>query len=167
VLELLAAKPSTTEPSTKPKPVEPAVATQPPVHPFSNIKEMSYQPPHECNFATTLTKPAKDLAYHYVTPIQTPQTAVDIYSKSMKAPLVTLSPEELFAISSEVRNRLHEAIMPKRVSAETVSTHALIEEVSDEGTIIKVPDVYETYINNLAPVECPISLNVAHESHAL
>jgi hypothetical protein len=85
----------------------------------------------------------------------------------MKAPLVTLSLEELFAISPEVRNRLHEAIMPKRVLAKTISTHALIEEVSDKETIIKVPDIYETYINNLAPGECPIPLNVAHESHVL
>jgi hypothetical protein len=40
----------------------------------------------------------------------------------------------------------------------TVSTHALIEQVpdevsSEEETSITIPDVYETYINSLAPGE--------------
>jgi hypothetical protein len=30
---------------------KPAAMTQPPAHPFTNVKETSYQPPHECNFA--------------------------------------------------------------------------------------------------------------------
>jgi hypothetical protein len=58
--------------------------------------------------------------------------------------------------------------MPKQVHNETVSTHALIEQVPDDKeTSITVPDVYETYINSLAPGERPIPLNVAQESHAL
>jgi hypothetical protein len=86
----------------------------------------------------------------------------------MQAPLVTLLPEELFAISHKVCNRLHEAITPKRVLNETVSTHTLIEQVpDDEETSITVPDVYETYINSLALGERPIPLNVAQESHVL
>jgi hypothetical protein len=49
-----------------------------------------------------------------------------------------------------------------------VSTHALIEQVSDDKeTSITIPDVYETYINSLAPGERPIPLNVSQESHAL
>jgi hypothetical protein len=48
----------------------------------------------------------------------------------------------------------------------------LIEQVpdellSEEETSITVPDVYETYINSLAPGERPIPLNVAQESHVL
>jgi hypothetical protein len=144
-------------PPSQPAPVEkPMTTTQPPVHPFANVKETSYQPPHECNFAAAATKPTKDKepAYHYVAPIQNPCTVVNVYNKSMQAPLVTLSPEELFAISPEVRNRLREAITPKWVLSETVSTHALIEQVpDDEETSITVPDVYETYINSLAPGE--------------
>jgi hypothetical protein len=46
--------------------------------------------------------------------------------------------------------------------------NALIEQVpDDEETSITVPDVYETYINSLAPGERPIPLNVAQELHAL
>jgi hypothetical protein len=94
-------------PPSQPALVEkPMTMTQPPVHPFANVKETSYQPPHEHNFATTPAKPAKDKepAYHYVAPIQNPHTVIDVYNKSMQAPLITLSPEELFAILPEVRN---------------------------------------------------------------
>jgi hypothetical protein len=159
---------STTKPT--PPPEKPTTTTQPPLHPFANIVETSYQPPHERNFAAAPAKPAKEKepAYHYVAPIQNPRTVVDVYNKSMQTPHITLSPEELYAISPEVRNRLREAITPKRVLNETVSTHALIEQVpDDEETSITVPDVYETYINSLAPGEHPIPLNVAQESHAL
>jgi hypothetical protein len=80
--------------------------TQPPLHPFTNIAETSYQLPHERNFAAAATKPAKDKepAYHYVAPIQNPRTVSDVYNKSMQSPHITQSPEELFAISPEVRN---------------------------------------------------------------
>jgi hypothetical protein len=100
-------------PLSQPAPADkPTTMTQPPLHPFTNVKETSYQPPHEHNFAATPTKPAKDKepAYHYVAPIQNPCTVIDVYNKSIQAPLVTLSPEELFAIFPEVHNQLHEAI---------------------------------------------------------
>jgi hypothetical protein len=94
-------------PLSQPALVEkPTTMTQPPVHPFANVKETSYQPPHERNFAAAPAKPAKDKepAYHYVAPIQNPCTVIDIYNKLMQAPLITLLPEELFAISPEVHN---------------------------------------------------------------
>jgi hypothetical protein len=96
-----------TQPLSQPAPAEkPVATTQPPVHPFANIKETSYQPPHKCNFAAAPAKPAKDKepAYHYIAPIQNSHTVIDVYNKSMQAPLVTLLPEELFAISPEVHN---------------------------------------------------------------
>jgi hypothetical protein len=58
-------------------------------------------------------------------------------------------------------------ITPKRVPMETISANAFIEEVPDEETSITVPDVYKTYLNNLAPGEKVIPLNVAEESHVL
>jgi hypothetical protein len=104
---------STTKPA--PPPEKPMTTTQPPLHPFTNIAKTSYQPPHKHNFAATPTKPVKEkeLAYHYVAPIQNPWTVVNVYNKSMQSPHITLLPEELFAISPEVRNQLCEAIMPK------------------------------------------------------
>jgi hypothetical protein len=169
------ARANKTNPTGQPKAPESMTKTAPPpekstLHPFANVPETSYQPPHERNFAAAPAKPSKEKepAYHYVSPIQNPCTVVDVYNKSMQTPHITLSPEELYAISPEVRNRLHEAITPKRVLNEMVSTHALIEQVpDDEETSITIPDVYETYINSLAPGERPIPLNIAQESHAL
>jgi hypothetical protein len=108
-------QPKSPELTTKPTPPPEKPTTQVPLHPFTNIAEASYQPPHEHNFATSPAKPAKDKepAYHYVALIQNPRTVINIYNKSMQAPLVTISPEELFTMSPEVRNRLHEAITPK------------------------------------------------------
>jgi hypothetical protein len=93
---------STTKPA--PPPEKPTATTQPPLHPFANIAETSYQPPHERNFAAAPAKPAKEKepAYHYVAPIQNPHTVVDVYNKSMQTSHITLSPEELYAISPEV-----------------------------------------------------------------
>jgi hypothetical protein len=129
---------STTEsmpPPSQPAPVEePMTMTQPPVHPFANVKETSYQPPHECNLTAAPTKPVKDKepAYHYVAPVQTLRTDVNVYNKSMKTPLITLLQEELFAISPELHNRLCKDNTLKQALNKTVSTHALIEQVPDE-----------------------------------
>jgi hypothetical protein len=92
-------QPKVPESTTKPAPPpsqpalveKPTTTTQLPLHPFANVKEKSYQPPHEHNFTAAPAKPAKDKepAYHYVAPIQNPHTVVDIYNKSMQAPLIT------------------------------------------------------------------------------
>jgi hypothetical protein len=110
-------QPKAPESMTKPAspPEKPTAMNQPPLHLFANVAETSYQPPHECNFTAAPAKPAKEKepAYHYVTPIQNPRTVVDVYNKSMQTPHITLSPEELYAISPEVHNQLREAITPK------------------------------------------------------
>jgi hypothetical protein len=85
----------------------------------------------------------------------------------LSSPLVTLSPEELFAILPDVQNRLHEAITLKQVPNEPISTHAFIEEIPDEETSITVPDIYKTYLNNLAPREKAVPLNVTEEAFSL
>jgi hypothetical protein len=67
---------STTKPA--PPPEKPTTTTQPPVHPFANGAETSYQPPHECNFTAAAAKPGKEkeLEYHYVASIQNPHTVI-------------------------------------------------------------------------------------------
>jgi hypothetical protein len=63
-------QPKAPESMTKPAPPpeKSTTMTQLPLHPFTNITEMFYQPPHERNFAAAPAKPAKDKepAYHYV-----------------------------------------------------------------------------------------------------
>jgi hypothetical protein len=65
-----------------------------------------------------------------------------------------------------MQNRLHEAITPKQVPMETISANAFIEEVLDEETST-VPNVYKTYLDNLAPGEKAVPLDVTEESYAL
>jgi hypothetical protein len=43
---------------------------------------------------------------------------------------------------------------------ETVLVNAFIEEVPDEETSITIPNVYETYLNNLAPGEKVIPMSL-------
>jgi hypothetical protein len=101
-------QPKAPESMTKPvlPPEKPTTTTQLPLHPFANVAETSYQPPHKRNFPATSAKPGKEKepAYHYVAPIQNPHTVVDVYNKSMQTPHITLSPEELYTISPEVCN---------------------------------------------------------------
>jgi hypothetical protein len=110
-------QPKAPEAMTKPAPPpeKPTTMAQLPLHPFTNVTETSYQPPHEHNFTAAPAKPVKEKepAYHYMAPIQNLRTVINVYNKSMQAPLVTLSPEELFAISPEVCNRLRKAITLK------------------------------------------------------
>jgi hypothetical protein len=71
-------KPNSTEQPKAPEsmtkmapPLEKSMTTtQPPLHPFANVTETSYQPPHEHNFAAAPTKPSKEKepAYHYFAP---------------------------------------------------------------------------------------------------
>jgi hypothetical protein len=135
-------QPKAPESTTKPvpPPEKPTPMTQPLLHPFANVPETSYPPSHERNTAAALANPAQDKepAYHSEAPVQTPRTVVDIYNKSMQTPHITLSSEDLFAISPELCNRLHEDITPKQVLNEMVSTHTLVEQVPDEVSSIKL-----------------------------
>jgi hypothetical protein len=101
-------QPKAPESMTKPAPPPEKLTatTQLPLHPFANIAETSYQPPHERNFAAAPAKSGKDKepAYHFVAPIQNLHTVVDVYNKLMQTPHITLSLEELYTISPEVRN---------------------------------------------------------------
>ena len=120
---------------------------EPPIHPFSNIPETVYKPPHERNFAA---KSKEAPAYHTQAPIYSPVLANEVYQRSMKAPCVTLTPEELLSISPEVRGKLREAITPKRTPNEQVtSTNLLGQDEGPSSKPIIIEDFYESYINSL------------------
>src|SRR5271154_3730291 len=133
--------PDATPASTSTTPAQPSMSSQPstsksttsdgrpPLHPFAKTSETSYLPPHERNFAgPSLKTKDKDPAYHVIAPIQNPKIFEDVYSRSMKAPVVTLSMEEYCAISPDGRTRLLKDIMPKRVATDdkTVLTNIFI-----------------------------------------
>ena len=167
-----ASKAAPSTPSTQSSASQPVVNTpKPPVHPFANAKEANYLPPHERNFASAAPgKPAKEPAYHNQVPVYDPKIASDVYARSIKTPSVTISPEELWSISPEIRNKVRDSIMPKRVAtdAATTATHMLVDESpSTPSEPIVIPDFFETYINSLRPDQIPDKFIVAKESHAL
>jgi hypothetical protein len=158
--------------------------TNAPTHPFAS-KRPNYLPPQEKNFAT----PQKsDPAYKTTAPIQNAKTIEEVYNRSMAAPCVTLSPNELLSISSEVRQKVREAVTPKRqtntdtatanmsevhsvlpfTTAEDVDEPSILPNTQDPpADAIVIPDFYETYLSRLAPGETPEVLTVAKESHSL
>jgi len=70
--------------------------TEPPIHPFAEVPETSYRPPHERNFAAPPPKPKdKDSMYRTQAPVQDKKIADEVYARSMTTPCVTLSPQEL------------------------------------------------------------------------
>ncbi|OBZ79587.1 hypothetical protein A0H81_01077 [Grifola frondosa] len=175
----------------------PSPATVPaPIHPYSQARDATYAPPQDRNLGV-LPKPPKDkdAAYKTSAPVQDPRIAEDVFNRSMKAPLLTLTPEELLSISPEVRAKYRDAVTPRRVQTtdKPVASYAdIIEDDTDElpdiansslhippasqlvsngqplrPGVMVVPDPYETYLRGLKPGETPEVLTVAKESHAL
>lgn len=95
----------------------PDITTTPPIHPFTNIPEAQYAPPTNRNFAAPVDKDKgskdREPAYRTVAPIQNSRVADDVYSRSMKTPFVTLSPEELLSLSPEYRQKMRDSVTPK------------------------------------------------------
>jgi hypothetical protein len=168
------------------------ISRKPPVHPFSNVPEAHYVPPTSRNFTgpPDKEKQSKEPAYRTIAPIHNSKFAEEVYTRSMKSPFVTLTPKELLSISPEYRQKMRDAVTPKRVYpteidkvSDTVATHyhkeflpqVENEEHSSHGNNgIPLPadafiknDIYETYINSLQPGEERKSLTVAKESHSL
>jgi hypothetical protein len=157
-----------------------------PVHPFANVKETNYLPPHERNFAAPAPKPPKekDFAYRTQAPVQDPRIAEEVYARTLKAPLVTLSSQELWALSPEVRQKVRDTVTPKRVSndakdvlinSETTKPYSDDElpyatnaafSTPPPGALV-IPDPYESYLTSLRPGDRPEVLTVAKESYAL
>ena len=136
-------------------------STQPPIHPFAGIRENAYLPPHERNFAGA-PRPREGPSYHTHAPIQSEQIAQDVFNRTMKTPIITLTSEELLSLSPEVRAKLREQITSKRVAQDPATSANMLAP----GSII-LADPYETYINSLAPGEIPEPFVVAKDSHAI
>ena len=145
-------------------------------------------PPQERNFGAPAPKPPKDkeAAYRTQAPVQDPKIADDVFSRSMKTPFVTLSPQELWSLSPEVRQKVRDGVTPKRTTTtdpkEVLLAADDCKDLSQEddlpfatdpafitpptGSTI-IADPYETYLSTLRPGDDPEILTVARESHAL
>jgi len=186
----IATETSTNVPSsTKAVPSRPPVdnIVNPPIHPFAN-KRTNYLPPQDKNFAA----PQKsDPAYKTIAPIQNTQVVDDVFTRTMATPCVTLSTNELLSISAEVRQKVREAVTPKRslqpgketIAVNTVQVESPLPTVAVEEIYgpaeastdipdpppdgVVIPDIYETYLHRLEPGQTPEVLTVAKDSHAL
>ncbi|KAI9060949.1 hypothetical protein FKP32DRAFT_1576974, partial [Trametes sanguinea] len=164
---------------------------QEPEHPFAKARDATYAPPTVRNFGAPPPKPKepeREAAYRTQAPVHDIKFAEEIFARSMKTPVITLSPEELLSIAPEVRAKYREAVTPRRVPTTRSVNFATVEEVPDEddtagaeqflasvscsgeplepGAYV-LPDPYEVYLRDVAPDREPSPLNVAKESYAL
>ncbi|KAF8234286.1 hypothetical protein L208DRAFT_1095722, partial [Tricholoma matsutake] len=163
-----------------------------PIHPFANVPEASYALPVHHNFAAPAEKEKivreKEPVYHTIAPIQNVKIIDNIYSQSMKAPLVTLSSEELLGISVKMCQKMCDAVTPKHVTGDSPTLAVMMQQQASiinktvsnmhraatmaaphnlASTGIIIPNPYKTYLTTLGPGQELEILVVAKESHAL
>ncbi|KZT22968.1 hypothetical protein NEOLEDRAFT_1180544 [Neolentinus lepideus HHB14362 ss-1] len=183
---------TTSEPAVNRSSPSPATSTlrDPPLHPFNRAKDIVW--PRQAAPKTIRPDPVpeteakkREPAYKTQAPVYNPQLTEDIFKRSLTSTCVSLSPEELLAISPDVRSKYREIVTPKKVpTPNRVQFSATIEEIEDEEAPILVleeqvspttalsdgyvvPDPYDTYLKSLSPEEAPEPLVVAKESHAI
>ncbi|EIW51315.1 uncharacterized protein TRAVEDRAFT_54667 [Trametes versicolor FP-101664 SS1] len=166
-------------------PNAPAAPVELPEHPFAKARDATYAPPKVKNFGgPPLKDKDRDNAYRTQVPVHQAKFAEEIFARSMKTPLFTLTTEELLSVAPEVRAKYREAITPKRIPTEAVRSVNYVASTEDDeeedyaaqvscrgeplqpGGVI-LPDPYEVYLRRLAPGNDPRELRVAKESHAL
>jgi hypothetical protein len=140
--------------------ISPSLASslQSPIHPYAAAKENLYLPLHECNFAGLLKgKEHKDRTYHMQAPIQNNRITSEIFSHSMKIPVITLTSEELLSLSPKVQSKWKEQVTLKCVPlvGDNMPTKPF------HNTEIFLTDLYETYLNALGPSDEPESFVIA------
>ncbi|KAF8231038.1 hypothetical protein L208DRAFT_1472736 [Tricholoma matsutake] len=128
-----------------------------------SVGENAYLPPHKRNFAGASKGKKKDgPLYATQAPVQNKKIAHDIFVRSMKMPIITLTSEELLSLSPEVRTKWREQVTPKQVPQSRNNATNMFSP----NTII-VPDPYKTYISSLRPGEIPQPFVVAKETSSI
>lgn len=162
-----------------------ATATENPEHPFANVPDATYLPPTQRNVGAPPAKPKDDtkkLAYKTVAPVEDPKIVESVMEKTLRGSSISLTHEELFAISPEIRNKLKELLTPKRVADRKDAAVLLqtfvnpvlprVEDLIRDGEklprgVLRIPDPFEAYLARLPPGSDPQLLTVAKESHSL
>ncbi|KAF8218921.1 hypothetical protein L208DRAFT_1345611, partial [Tricholoma matsutake] len=160
--------PSTSSTATNPPTSTSALATEssptspPIVHPYAAAKENSYLLPHEQNFALTGKGKGKEGPSHHIqAPIHKDKIAEDIFTRSMKTPIITLTSEELLSVALEVRTKWKEQVTTQCVQ----QTDNAMNILDDDVYVLNNP--YETYINSLRPGDILEPFIITKESHAI
>ncbi|KAI0085207.1 hypothetical protein BDY19DRAFT_897053 [Irpex rosettiformis] len=170
-----------------PSPSEPQPpATQEAQHPLASARDATYLPPSTRNVAAPVKPSARESASRTMAPIENAKIVERVLNRTLKESNLTITPEELLAISPDLRYNLRTLITPKRVvqpaaaSAPSAAFYGEEEEEvrlpspevllaggSNPPGVYRIADPYEAYLWSLPPGEQPRPLKVAHESNAL
>ncbi|KAF8229351.1 hypothetical protein L208DRAFT_1482185, partial [Tricholoma matsutake] len=99
--------------------------------------------------------------HHIQAPIHKDKIVEDIFTHSMKTPIITLTSEELLSVALEVRTKWKEQVTTRHIQ----QTDNAMNILDDDVYVLNNP--YETYINSLRPGDIPEPFIVAKESHAI
>jgi metal-sulfur cluster biosynthetic enzyme len=104
-----------------PKVSEPVSVSQPPIapeHPYHNAKDAAYAPPATRNVGAPAKAPVAprrpEAAYKTLPAVHDPTIAVDVYKRSMDAP-ITITQRELLSLSPEVRSQVRDVTTTRRI----------------------------------------------------
>ncbi|KAF8236439.1 hypothetical protein L208DRAFT_1252312, partial [Tricholoma matsutake] len=115
------------------------------------------------NLQPPMSKEQDGPSYHTVAPIQNNTIAQDIFSRSMKIPIVTLTTEELLSLSPEVCMKWKEQLTPHRILNQDGNNAGNL--VNEE--VLMINDPYETYISSLQISDIPKPFIAVKESHSI
>jgi hypothetical protein len=96
-------------------------------------------------------------------PIQNDKIASEIFSCSMKTPIITLTSEELLSLSPKVQSKWKEQVTSKHVPLVRDNMPAK----PSCNTEIFLADPYETYLNTLGPGDEPKPFVVTKELNSI
>ncbi|KAF9797582.1 hypothetical protein IEO21_10855 [Rhodonia placenta] len=139
-------------------------------------------PAYAIHVSTYYVRSPSTTTYKTIVPVIQPKLAEEIFQRSMKSQFVTLTPEELLSIAPDVRTKYRDAVTPKRVSTEPVTSAHIVEIGADEVMAVNqlscsgatlepgatiVPDPYETYLKHIPHGEYPAEFTVARDSNTI
>src|SRR6202790_1845530 len=144
--------------------------SEPPIHPFAEVKDATYARPTDRNFATLprgLPPKRPELAYRTLPPVYDGKIATDVYQRAM-ASQVTITQRELLSLSPEVRSQVREATSAKRTTNKDDSKeiHTLtsdatlpfaIDDIDSESTQDTETNIesMSTFINSIGQTSAP------------
>ncbi|KAF8232157.1 hypothetical protein L208DRAFT_1273442 [Tricholoma matsutake] len=129
---------------------------------YTHTLALPYLPPHEHNF--TLTGKAKDgPLYHTQAPILKDKITEDVFTQSMKMPIITLIPKELLSLSPKVCMKWKKQVTARHIQQPKGNNTTNL--LNDD--IFMIDDPYKTYISSLHHGEIPKPFIAAKESHSI
>lgn len=105
------------EPAAPAPPAVSSATTGGATHPYANARDATYLPPRDRNFGAP-GRPYRangNPGYVHRAPVQDPKIVDSVFARSMSAPLVTLSCQEILSLAPDIRTKVREMVTPRRV----------------------------------------------------